>query len=74
MKMDTRVKKISYDAKDVETTKSSEIVKTVFEISLDRLVKAPTVTTMSVTGKNTKADVKVEANAQVSGPPMTGQF
>lgn len=57
------MKKTSYDKAGAETTKAEDIVKTVFEISLDRLVKSPTVTSISVTGKKTAATVEVKANS-----------
>jgi hypothetical protein len=72
--VETVVTKKTFNAAGEETDVAEDIVKSVFEISVDRLVDAPKSSGMVVAKGTTKSELLLEANAQVSGPPMSGQF
>jgi hypothetical protein len=68
------VTKKSYDASDVETTTSADIVKIVFEIKVDRMTTQATTSNLIVTGVTTNANVALVRNAVTSAAPMTGKW
>jgi len=63
-----------YDADNAETADFSLATKIVYEIRLDRLVTAPSTSSMVLAKGTSKSEFNLEVNAQVSGPPMSGQW
>jgi hypothetical protein len=72
--LNTVVTKKTLNAKGEETATAEDIVKTVFEIRLDRLVDKPSTSNMIVAKGTTKSTLKLDFNAVASKPPMTGQW
>jgi hypothetical protein len=72
--LNTIVVRKNLDAAGTETDVKEDIVKTVYEISLDRLVSAPSTSTIQIIKGSSKSTFTLEQNAQVSGPPMSGQW
>lgn len=68
----TVVVKKNYNAAGEES--EEDVVKTVFEISLDRLVSAPSFTDAVVNIISTASEITFEPNIQVSNPPMSGHM
>jgi len=69
-----KVSRKSFDDKDVETDDTKKVKKLVYTIKVDRLVNAPTTSSMVILKGTTKAKLELKANVQVSGKPMTGKF
>jgi hypothetical protein len=72
--VNTVVTRYRYDAENNEVNSWTDTVKAVYEIRLDRLVAAPSTSSMVVKKGSTKSEVTLETNVVVSNPPMTGQW
>jgi hypothetical protein len=68
------VSKKTFDASGAETDDSKLVVKTVFEIKIDRLVEKETTAAIQVLKGSSKAHIKIERNVVKSGPPLKGKF
>jgi len=58
--VNTIVTKKNYNAEDVES--NSDVVKTVYEIMLDRMVSAPSTSSMQINKGTSKSEFNLEAN------------
>jgi hypothetical protein len=68
------VTKINYDVEDNETDDAEAIVKSVFEIKIDRLITGITTDGVTVARATTKSELTFEHNVVVSGPPISGKY
>jgi Tat protein secretion system quality control protein TatD with DNase activity len=66
--------KKNYDAEDKETTDAELIVKTVFEISIDRLINGVSALSVTALRATSKSEITFEHNVVVSGAPLSGKY
>ena len=65
-----------YNSTGNVTTNATESVKNVYNITMKKLIKAPSTSSISIIKTTTKSNVTIEypSEVQLSSPPMSGNF